>query len=129
MIRQMGLTKINVLFASKKSGLFNKAFEEFEEASKKFRDQVIFALVDADLRESDAIMEAAHLNRKDLPTVRLFSFKDAFSKAFTPEYAEIRREDVERYVQQFLDENNDEDGDVEEDDNDEDEQKKKKEEL
>ena len=49
------------------------------------------------------------MNRRDLPTVRLFSAKESSSKVFNPEYAELRREDVEKYVQQFLDEMTDDD--------------------
>ena len=133
MIKEMGLNKINVLFASKKSGFFQRAYEEFEEASKKFKERVVFAVVDADESANDAIMEAAKLTKRDLPTVRLFTFKEAFSKVFNPEYAEIRREDVERYVQEFLDEMGDEDGDVDDDDDDNDDndgsKESKKEEL
>ena len=97
--------------------MFERVLGEFEEASKYFVDKVVFALVDADLKENERIMDGAKLTRQDLPTVRFFSAKESFSKVFNPEYAEIRKEDIVNYVQQFLDEMaDDEDEEVEDDD-------------
>jgi hypothetical protein len=124
MLNQLGVKRLNVLFASRSSGMFERVLGEFEEASKYFRDRVVFALVDADLADSDRLIEGAKLTRQDLPTVRFFSARESFSKVFNPEYAEIRREDIVNYVQQFLDEmgedDEDEDGDIEEEEDDQD---------
>lgn len=121
MLNELGVKRINVLFASKKSGMFERVLGEFEEASKYFLDKVVFALVDADLIENERIMDGAKLTRQDLPTVRFFSAKESFSKVFNPEYAEIRKEDIVNYVQQFLDEMGDDEDEEVEDDKEDDE--------
>ena len=116
-LNELGVKSLNVLFASHSSGRFDSTLEEFEAASHRFRGRVVFALVDADLSESKRIMDASKVTRRDLPTVRFFSAKESTSKVFNPEYAEMRREDVENYVQQFLYEMNDEDEDQDEKEN------------
>lgn len=92
----------NLLFASKKSDNFEATLNEFKEAGRGFRGQVIFVLIDTDVEENERVMEFFGLKKEDAPTIRLISLGQEMTK-YKPESSEIKTDVVRQFVQDFFD--------------------------
>lgn len=91
----------NLLFASKKSDNFEQIMTEFKEASKSFKGQVIFVLIDTDVEENERVMEFFGLKKEDAPTIRLISLGQEMTK-YKPETSELKTDVIKQFVQDFF---------------------------
>jgi len=91
----------NLLFISKKSTSYEATLNEFREAAKSFRGQVIFVLIDTDVDENERVMEFFGLKKEDAPTVRLISLGQDMTK-YKPESNEITSAVLVQFVQDFF---------------------------
>lgn len=90
------------MFASKKGDNFEATLNEFKEAARGFRGQVIFVLIDTDVEENERVMEFFGLKKEDAPTIRLISLGQEMTK-YKPESSEIKTDVVRQFVQDFFD--------------------------
>lgn len=91
----------NLLFVSKKSSDYETILAEFKEAAKKFRGQIIFVLIDADVDENERVMEFFGLKKDDAPTIRLISLGQDMTK-YKPESNEMKAAVIEQFVTDFF---------------------------
>lgn len=91
----------NLLFASKKSDNFDTTLNEFKEAARGFKGQVIFVLIDTDVEENERVMEFFGLKKDDAPTTRLISLGQEMTK-YKPESSEIKTDVIKQFVQDFF---------------------------
>ena len=93
------------LFVSEFDDDFDQYVEEFREAAKLFRGQVVFTRVDTDDEVNEKHMYFFGVQRRHLPLMRLMTYYDHEVVKYKPDdaHASITLENIKRFVQSYLD--------------------------
>ncbi|XP_012268098.1 protein disulfide-isomerase [Athalia rosae] len=89
-----------LLFLSKEAGDFDKYVEGIKEAAKKFREQVLFVIINADEADHKRILEFFGMSEKEVPAMRLVKLEEEMAK-YKPDNAELSPENVLAFVTAF----------------------------
>lgn len=91
-----------LLFLSKESGQIDKIRESIKDIAKKYREQVLFVSINADEEDHQRILEFFGMKKEEVPSMRLIRLEDDMSK-YKPESDAITAENIDQFVQKFLD--------------------------
>ena len=92
-----------LLFASKKSDVFQGIQDSFSVAAKDFKGKVLFVLVDSDVEDNSRISEFFGIDAKEIPTVRLINLEADDMTKYKPQTTELTTDNVKAFVQDVLD--------------------------
>lgn len=92
-----------LLFASKKSDVFQGIHDSFSAAAKGFKGKVLFVLVDSDVEDNSRISEFFGINANEIPTVRLINLEADDMTKYKPQTTELTTDNVKAFVQDVLD--------------------------
>lgn len=91
-----------LLFLSKEGGQIEKTKEEIKDIAKKYREQVLFVSINADEEDHQRILEFFGMKKEEVPSMRLIRLEEDMAK-YKPESNEITPENIDGFVQKFLD--------------------------
>jgi protein disulfide-isomerase A1 len=91
-----------LLFLSKESGHLDKVREEIKDVAKNFREQVLFVSINADEEDHQRILEFFGMKKEEVPSMRLIRLEEDMAK-YKPEDEEINSDNIQVFVQSFLD--------------------------
>lgn len=91
-----------LIFLSKENGDFDKYVEGARETAKKFRSSLLFVTINADEEDHQRILEFFGMKKEEVPAMRLIKLEDDMSK-FKPESPELSAENINKFVQSYLD--------------------------
>lgn len=98
-----GDTKSHLLmFLSKEAGHFEKYAEPAKEVAKKFREKILFVSINADEEDHQRILEFFGMKKEEIPAMRIIQLQEDMAK-FKPEKADLSADNIEAFVQKFLD--------------------------
>lgn len=92
-----------LLFASKKSDVFQGIHDSFSAAAKDFKGKVLFVLVDSDVEDNSRISEFFGIDAKEIPTVRLINLEADDMTKYKPQTTELTTDNVKAFVRDVLD--------------------------
>ena len=91
-----------LMFLSKEAGHFEKYAEPAKEVAKKFREQILFVSINADEEDHQRILEFFGMKKEEVPAMRIIQLQEDMAK-FKPEKNDLAAENIEAFVQTFLD--------------------------
>lgn len=91
-----------LMFLSKESGSFEKVTEIAKTVAKKFREQILFVSINADEEDHQRILEFFGMKKEEVPAMRIIQLQEDMAK-FKPENGDLTAENIEAFVQKFLD--------------------------
>lgn len=91
-----------LMFLSKEAGHFEKYAEPSKEISKKFREHILFVSINADEEDHQRILEFFGMKKEEIPSMRIIKLEEDMAK-FKPEKDDLGAENIEAFVQKFLD--------------------------
>lgn len=91
-----------LMFLSKEGGTFEKVTELAKSVAKKFREQILFVSINADEEDHQRILEFFGMKKEEVPAMRIIQLQEDMAK-FKPENADLTAENIEAFVQKFLD--------------------------
>ena len=90
-----------LVFVSKISDKYQKAYEAAEQLARDLRGKVIFLTVDADIKSYKPLIEHFEIKTTELPTMGLINLEDR--TRYKPENPEFSLENTKSFIQAFLD--------------------------
>jgi protein disulfide-isomerase A1 len=91
-----------LMFLSKEAGTFDKVVEIAKTVAKKFREQILFVSINADEEDHQRILEFFGMKKEEVPAMRIIQLQEDMAK-FKPESGDLTAENIEAFVQKFLD--------------------------
>lgn len=91
-----------LMFLSKEAGHLEKFVEPAKETAKKFRENVLFVTINADEEDHQRILEFFGMKKEEVPSMRLIRLEEDMAK-YKPENAELSPENIDGFVQSYLD--------------------------
>lgn len=91
-----------LMFLSKEAGHLDKYVEPAKETAKKFRENVLFVTINADEEDHQRILEFFGMKKEEVPSMRLIRLEEDMAK-YKPENAELSPENIDGFVQSYLD--------------------------
>lgn len=91
-----------LMFLSKEAGNFDKVTEIAKTVAKKFREQILFVSINADEEDHQRILEFFGMKKEEVPAMRIIQLQEDMAK-FKPESGDLTAENIEAFVQKFLD--------------------------
>lgn len=91
-----------LMFLSKEAGSFDKVTELAKDVARKFREQILFVSINADEEDHQRILEFFGMKKEEVPAMRIIQLQEDMAK-FKPENADLTAENIEGFVQKFLD--------------------------
>lgn len=91
-----------LMFLSKEGGSFEKVTEIAKTVAKKFREQILFVSINADEEDHQRILEFFGMKKEEVPAMRIIQLQEDMAK-FKPENGDLTAENIEAFVQKFLD--------------------------
>lgn len=91
-----------LMFLSKEAGHLESLVEPVKETAKKFRDNVLFVTINADEEDHQRILEFFGMKKEEVPAMRLIRLEEDMAK-YKPENAELSAENIENFVQLYMD--------------------------
>lgn len=91
-----------LMFLSKEAGHFEKYAEPSKEVAKKFREQILFVSINADEEDHARILEFFGMKKEEVPAMRIIQLQEDMAK-FKPEKNDLSADNIEAFVQKFLD--------------------------
>lgn len=91
-----------LMFVSKEAGHLEKFIEPIKEIAKKFREQILFVSINADEDDHQRILEFFGMKKEEVPSMRIIKLEEDMAK-FKPEKDDLAVDNVEAFVQKFLD--------------------------
>jgi len=89
-------------FVSKKADDFKALIDAFTASAKSFKGKVLFIYIDTEVADNERILEFFGLKKEDAPTLRLINLDGDMTK-YVPETPGIKTDDINTFVQAFLD--------------------------
>ncbi|KAJ6648562.1 Protein disulfide-isomerase [Pseudolycoriella hygida] len=91
-----------LMFISKEAGHVEKYADPVKDLAKQFRDKVLFVTINADEEDHQRILEFFGMKKEEVPAMRLIRLEDDMSK-YKPKSPELTSENIESFVQDFID--------------------------
>ncbi|XP_065578991.1 protein disulfide-isomerase-like isoform X1 [Artemia franciscana] len=91
-----------LIFVSKISEQYQKAYEAAKQLARDFRGKLLFVTVDTEEEDHQRIIEFFGIKKTELPTMRLIKLEEDMTK-YKPENPELTAENMKSFVQAFLD--------------------------
>lgn len=91
-----------LMFVSKEAGHFEKYTDGAKEVAKKFRNEVLFVTINADEEDHKRILDFFGMDKEEVPSMRLIRLEEDMAK-YKPENAELSQENIESFVQSYVD--------------------------
>jgi protein disulfide-isomerase A1 len=91
-----------LMFISKEAGHVEKYADPAKELARQFRDKVLFVTINADEEDHQRILEFFGMKKEEIPSMRLIRLEDDMAK-YKPKDAELSPENIQSFVQDFLD--------------------------
>jgi len=91
-----------LFFLSKEAGHLEKYAEPAKDAAKKYRNDVLFVTINADEEDHQRILEFFGMKKEEVPSMRLIRLEEDMAK-YKPETSELSVENIESFVQAYLD--------------------------
>lgn len=91
-----------LLFVDKAAENFAKHYDEFKEAAKGHKGEVLFIYINVAEEENERILEFFGLNKDDCPTVRLINLGEDMTK-YKPGAIALNADGISAFVQDFKD--------------------------
>ncbi|XP_068606952.1 protein disulfide-isomerase [Brachionichthys hirsutus] len=91
-----------LLFLPKAASDFLDKMDEFKEAAKGFKGQILFIFIDSDLDDNQRILEFFGLKKAECPAIRLITLEDEMTK-YKPENDAITAESIVEFCTLFTD--------------------------
>lgn len=91
-----------LLFLSKSDESFEKISEAARSVAKPFKDQVLFVTIDSEEEDHQRILEFFGIKKEEIPAARLIKLEEDMAK-FKPEINDLTSENIQKFVQDFLD--------------------------
>lgn len=93
-----------LVFVSKEAGHFEKYVENAKEVAKKYRNEMLFVTINTDEEDHKRIMDFFGMEKEEIPSMRLIRLEENMAK-YKPEVADLGAENIEKFVQSYLDGN------------------------
>lgn len=90
-----------LMFVSKEAGHLKFA-EDAKDIAKKFRSEVLFVTINADEEDHKRILDFFGMDKEEVPSMRLIRLEEDMAK-YKPENPELSAENIESFVQTYLD--------------------------
>lgn len=91
-----------LMFLSKEAGHIEKYVVPAKEISKKFREKILFVSINADEEDHQRILEFFGMKKEEVPSMRIIKLEEDMAK-FKPEKDDLSADNIEAFVQKFLD--------------------------
>lgn len=91
-----------LMFVSKEAGHLEKYAEKAKEVAKKYREEVLFVTINADEEDHKRILDFFGMEKEEVPSMRLIRLEEDMAK-YKPENSELSAENIEFFVQTYLD--------------------------
>ncbi|XP_050301421.1 protein disulfide-isomerase [Anthonomus grandis grandis] len=91
-----------LLFLKKGEESFETVSEAARSVAKPFREQVLFVTIDTNEEDHQRILEFFGMKADEAPAARLIKLEEDMAK-YKPESAELTAENLQKFVQDFLD--------------------------
>lgn len=91
-----------LMFVSKEAGHFEKYTDGAKEVAKKFRNEVLFVTINADEEDHKRILDFFGMEKEEVPSMRLIRLEEDMAK-YKPENADLGAENIEQFVQSYVD--------------------------
>lgn len=91
-----------LLFLTKEDESFDKISEAARSVAKPFKDQVLFVTIDAAEEDHQRILEFFGIKKEEIPVARLIKLEEDMAK-YKPDSNELTSENIQKFVQDFLD--------------------------
>jgi len=93
----------HLLFASKSSDEYDKLYDAFKDAAKKFKGKVHFISINIDVEDNLRILEYFGIKKEDVPTVRIIVLSEDDMKKYKPDSKALSADNMIKFTQNYLD--------------------------
>ncbi|XP_075891788.1 protein disulfide-isomerase [Nelusetta ayraudi] len=89
-----------LMFLPKGASDFQDKMDQFKEAAKGFKGQILFIFIDSDVDDNQRILEFFGLKKEECPAIRLITLEDEMTK-YKPESSVITAESITKFCTLF----------------------------